>query len=80
MSPARTVPTSPFLSWPAARNSASKAAQPGSEAALPESVVKMIDQAVACCTTGDPRAFRAALVAAHTKAQVEQANGPNGRY
>ena len=57
-----------------------KAAQPGSEAALPESVVKMIDQAVACCTTGDPRAFRAALVAAHTKAQVEQANGQNGRY
>jgi hypothetical protein len=60
-----------------------KAAQPGTEAALPEETIQQIDAAVEACGLADPKAFRASLVAAHLKAHNERIgaamNGAQGR-
>ena len=60
-----------------------KAAQPGTEEALPEETIEQIDAAVEACGLADPKAFRASLVAAHLKAHNERIgaamNGAQGR-
>jgi hypothetical protein len=60
-----------------------KAAQPGTEEALPEETIEQIDAAVEACGLVDRKAFRASLVAAHLKAHNERIgaamNGAQGR-
>lgn len=55
-----------------------KHVQPNTEAALPTSVIEMIDDAVKNCGAANPKEFREALVAAHIKAHASTMPTLNG--
>ena len=57
-----------------------KHVDPETEAALPAETLKIIDDAVANCGAKDPKAFRAALVAAHLNASKSSLNGLRPRW